>query len=157
VELVRELASELVEYSETTRRQVDALIEWLDRAIERLQQEDVSLPPVPKPPWRQREGARPPGAQARPRPGRAGAQPPAALRSVARRPEPPARRDRPREASPNLDAARLLAIEMAVSGHTRQEVDAHLREAFRVTDTAQLLDDVFGREGGEPRTGWTSR
>jgi hypothetical protein len=62
-----------------------------------------------------------------------------------------------REASLKLDAARLLAIEMAVSGHTRKEVDAHLREAFRVTETAQLLDDVFGREGGEPPTGWTSR
>jgi hypothetical protein len=46
---------------------------------------------------------------------------------------------------------------MAVSGHTRDEVDAHLREAFRVTETAQLLDDVFGPGSGESRGGWTGR
>jgi hypothetical protein len=42
---------------------------------------------------------------------------------------------------------------MAVSGHTRDKVDAHLREAFRVTETAQLLDDVFGPGSGESRGG----
>jgi hypothetical protein len=39
---------------------------------------------------------------------------------------------------------RLVAIEMAVAGRSREQVDEHLREAFDVNDTRALLDDVFG-------------
>jgi hypothetical protein len=49
----------------------------------------------------------------------------------------------------DLGAARLVAIEMAVAGRTRAEVDRHLRDSFRIKDTADLLDDVFGGERGE--------
>jgi hypothetical protein len=52
----------------------------------------------------------------------------------------------PRE---DMGAARLVAIEMAVAGRTRAEVDHHLRDSFRITDTAELLDDVFGGETGD--------
>src|SRR5213078_3099715 len=41
-------------------------------------------------------------------------------------------------------AARLIAIEMAVAGRSRDEVDRHLRETVRFDDTRALLDDVFG-------------
>ncbi len=44
----------------------------------------------------------------------------------------------------DVSAARLVAIEMAVAGRTRAEVDRHLRESFAVEDTRGLLDDVFG-------------
>ena len=47
----------------------------------------------------------------------------------------------------DLSAARLVAIEMAVAGRTRDEVDDHLRDAFDVDDTRALLDDVFGAVG----------
>jgi hypothetical protein len=47
----------------------------------------------------------------------------------------------------DLSAARLVAIEMAVAGRTREEVDGHLRDAFDVDDTRALLDDVFGAVG----------
>jgi hypothetical protein len=47
----------------------------------------------------------------------------------------------------DLSAARLVAIEMAVAGRTRDEVDEHLRDAFDVGDTRALLDDVFGAVG----------
>ena len=47
----------------------------------------------------------------------------------------------------DLSAARLVAIEMAVAGRTRDEVDDHLRTAFDVDDTRALLDDVFGAVG----------
>ena len=47
----------------------------------------------------------------------------------------------------DLSAARLVAIEMAVAGRTRDEVDDHLRHAFDVDDTRALLDDVFGAVG----------
>ncbi|HEV7459950.1 MAG TPA: hypothetical protein VGN78_05405 [Solirubrobacteraceae bacterium] len=51
-------------------------------------------------------------------------------------PAAPGRRD--------LSAVRLVAIEMAVAGRSREQVDEHLREAFDVNDTRALLDDVFG-------------
>lgn len=41
-------------------------------------------------------------------------------------------------------AARLVAIEMAVGGFPRADVERHLREQFGVADPAALLDDVFG-------------
>jgi len=47
----------------------------------------------------------------------------------------------------DLSAARLVAIEMAVAGRTRDEVDGHLHDAFDVDDTRALLDDVFGAVG----------
>ena len=47
----------------------------------------------------------------------------------------------------DLSAARLVAIEMAVAGRTRDEVDEQLRDAFDVDDTRALLDDVFGAVG----------
>ena len=47
----------------------------------------------------------------------------------------------------DLSAARLVAIEMAVAGRGRDEVDEHLRDAFEVDDTRALLDDVFGAVG----------
>jgi len=46
----------------------------------------------------------------------------------------------------DVSAPRLVAIEMAVAGRTRDEVDRHLRESFDVDDPRGLLDDVFGGE-----------
>jgi hypothetical protein len=51
------------------------------------------------------------------------------------------------EAAPgvrDVSTARLVAIEMAVAGRPRDEVDRHLRESYDVDDTSALLDDVFG-------------
>jgi hypothetical protein len=42
------------------------------------------------------------------------------------------------------DAPRLLAIELAVAGATRADVDAELRRRFGVVSTGPLLDEVFG-------------
>lgn len=65
--------------------------------------------------------------------------------------EPPARQQ-----GADRDAARMVAIDMAVSGRTRAEVDAHLRENFRLTDVDDLLDDVFGGTGEHAsRRTWT--
>lgn len=41
-------------------------------------------------------------------------------------------------------AARLVAIEMAVGGSSRVEVEQHLRDGLDVADPQPLLDDVFG-------------
>jgi hypothetical protein len=76
-----------------------------------------------------------------------GARPGAELDS----PGPGAESQAPRQEG--LGAARLVAIEMAVAGRTRAEVDRHLRDSFRIEDTADLLDDVFGAEGAS-RPSW---
>lgn len=49
-----------------------------------------------------------------------------------------------------LDDARLVALQMAVAGRTRDEVGAHLRKAFDVPDPEPILDHVFA-EGFPPR------
>jgi alkylhydroperoxidase/carboxymuconolactone decarboxylase family protein YurZ len=43
-----------------------------------------------------------------------------------------------------LDSVRLVAIEMAVSGRSREEVGRHVRAAYDLADVESLLDDVFG-------------
>jgi hypothetical protein len=42
------------------------------------------------------------------------------------------------------DAGRLVAIEMAVAGDTRENVGRRLREEFGIPEPQQILDDVFG-------------
>jgi hypothetical protein len=51
-----------------------------------------------------------------------------------------------------LDSARLVAIEMAVSGRSREEVGRHVRAAYRLPDVEGLLDDVFGPPETAPTT-----
>jgi hypothetical protein len=41
-------------------------------------------------------------------------------------------------------AARLVALQMAIAGGSRAEVDAHLRRTFSLEDPSQMLDEVFG-------------
>jgi len=53
------------------------------------------------------------------------------------------------EAETQLDDARLVALQMAVAGRSRDEVEAHLRAAFDVTDPQPILDHVFA-EGFPP-------
>ena len=43
-----------------------------------------------------------------------------------------------------LDSARLVAIEMAVAGRTREDVGRHVRATYHLADVEALLDDVFG-------------
>lgn len=42
--------------------------------------------------------------------------------------------------------ARLLATQMAVSGNSRAEIDARLRNGFEIEDTAAILDAILGPE-----------
>ncbi|HEY4279837.1 MAG TPA: hypothetical protein VGM91_16545 [Conexibacter sp.] len=53
------------------------------------------------------------------------------------------------------NAARLVAIEMAVGGAARADVEEHLRARFGVAAPAALLDDVFGAEShASSRLAW---
>jgi len=42
--------------------------------------------------------------------------------------------------------ARLLATQMAVSGNSRAEIEARLRNGFEIEDTASILDAILGPE-----------
>jgi vacuolar-type H+-ATPase subunit H len=42
--------------------------------------------------------------------------------------------------------ARLLATQMAVSGSSRAEIEARLRDGFKITDTRPILDAILGPE-----------
>ena len=42
--------------------------------------------------------------------------------------------------------ARLLATQMAVSGNSREEIAARLRNGFEIEDTAAILDAILGPE-----------
>jgi vacuolar-type H+-ATPase subunit H len=48
---------------------------------------------------------------------------------------------------PTPAGARLLATQMAVSGSSRAEIDARLRNGFDIEDTAAILDAILGPEG----------
>ena len=55
-----------------------------------------------------------------------------------------------------FDGARLMAIEMAVSGSSRGEVGERLTQDFHIADPAPILDDVFGEGSPESsRMPWT--
>jgi hypothetical protein len=44
-------------------------------------------------------------------------------------------------------AARLVAMNMALDGSSREEVDEHLADEFDLSDRDALLDEVFDRAG----------
>ena len=46
----------------------------------------------------------------------------------------------------NAAGARLLATQMAVSGSSREEIAARLRNGFEIEDTASILDAILGPE-----------
>jgi hypothetical protein len=46
----------------------------------------------------------------------------------------------------NAAGARLLATQMAVSGSSREEIEARLRNGFEIEDTASILDAILGPE-----------
>jgi vacuolar-type H+-ATPase subunit H len=55
-----------------------------------------------------------------------------------------------------LEEARLMALQMAMAGRTRAEVEADLRSGLRLEDPAAVLDDVFGRGApGSQRIPWS--
>ncbi|HYH58826.1 MAG TPA: hypothetical protein VD790_06355 [Thermoleophilaceae bacterium] len=69
------------------------------------------------------------------------AQPPPRPRPA---PAPAATRRQEDTADARFDGARLVALQMAVAGSTREEVHAELQRAFRLLDPSSILDDVFG-------------
>ncbi len=77
-------------------------------------------------------------------------QPPAAA-PAAPAPDPPAAPPAaPAAAAPNGDAAaaRIVALDMALSGKPRDETDRYLAEHYDIADREALLDEVYAAAGG---------
>jgi DivIVA domain-containing protein len=46
-------------------------------------------------------------------------------------------------ASTDLDGARLIALNMALNGESREQADRYLQENFQLSDRSKLLDEVY--------------
>lgn len=78
--------------------------------------------------------------------------------AAAREPEPAAPREPERAGaattgaatagSPDVDGARLIALNMALNGQSREEADRYLAENFDLPDRAGLLDEVYAAVEG---------
>jgi hypothetical protein len=65
------------------------------------------------------------------------------LRAVTHPEEPAATPEVPQG---DAAGARLLATQMAVSGNSREEIEARLRNQFEIEDTTAILDAILGPE-----------
>jgi hypothetical protein len=150
------------------KRQIDDLLRSLGEAAENVSRESGTRRPAsrsathaPRPSVAhtpRTQAASPPRPAAPPvrpvAPAPAPEPPPAprhepAPAARARRPEPvPSAPDPQRRVDDKSDArfdgARLVALQMAVAGSTREEVHSELQRAFRLADPSSILDDVFG-------------
>lgn len=66
------------------------------------------------------------------------------LRSVESSPDPDSNSEGPRR--PGSAGARLFATQMAVSGSSREEIEARLRSGFDIEDASEILDAILGPE-----------
>jgi hypothetical protein len=139
--LLAERVSRISELSDHILEQADLVSRALTEAAETLRSEAGGRSQVaevePEPEHPMAEEVRPlrPPSERAPRP----------LRPVA--PEHVPRSD----AETRLEDARLVALQMAVAGRTRDEVGAHLRSAFDVPDPDPILDHVFAQGFPPPR------
>jgi hypothetical protein len=66
--------------------------------------------------------------------------------------KPAAEREQTTEVQPSVpegsEGARVIALNMALSGSSREETAAYLAENFELADPEALLDDVYARAGG---------
>jgi hypothetical protein len=72
---------------------------------------------------------------------------PAAPAPEARDAPPPAARDASVASRGDLAAARIVALDMALSGTPRKDTDRYLAEHYEIEDRAALLDEVYAAAG----------
>ena len=155
-----EMLFDRMDATDQVRRQLDGLLRSLGEAAEAVSREAstrrpaASRPAAPRPSTHQ--PSRPPVRRAEPVAPPRYREPAPVTPSAPRRPDPLDRApEPPRHAAPNgpaaedpgdarFDGARLVALQMAVAGSTREEVAAELQRAFRLQDPSSILDDVFG-------------
>lgn len=61
--------------------------------------------------------------------------------------EPEAEPEPEPERAEDEDAARLVALDMALGGQPREETERYLAEHYRLAEPGRLLDDVYARAG----------
>jgi DivIVA domain-containing protein len=68
---------------------------------------------------------------------------PAAPIALAPTPAPGTTASQPAGGNGDLDGARLVALNMALNGESREQADRYLAENFQLADRAKLLDEVY--------------
>jgi hypothetical protein len=160
--------------AEEVRRQLQGLVISLGETAEQLAADAAASYPRAKPIGGEGAGREPRAAEPEPEPEPVVREPepvtePEPAAPAARGPRPALPADEPRvrvapepedesvvefpradqpTANQNDDdqlAARLVALQMAVAGADRGEVEGHLRVNFEIPDATPILDDVFGR------------
>lgn len=166
IERSEEILSRL-ERADEVRRELQSLVDELGHTAARLAREvgeeapsEPAAAAQPEPEVAEPEPE--PQTPAMPEPAAVGEDTPSLrVAEPAEQPEPPAEEEEPaasitdlltRPAEPptggeddQLLGARLVALQMAVAGGNRGEVEAHLRRAFDLLNPQSILDDVFGR------------
>jgi vacuolar-type H+-ATPase subunit H len=130
-----ELTEEIDSQAEALRRQAEAL----RRALAAAKAELGGAEPTDGPAVMGRRRSDP-GAE----PEEDGRRPPAPALSIVGTP-----REEGADAPTSVGAsagARLLATQMAVSGSSRAEIEARLRDGFAIEDTGAILDAILGPE-----------
>jgi hypothetical protein len=105
--------------AEEVRRQLDELVQSLGQATQQVSDEVGEEHPM--------------ADQVRPMP------PPGEERPALRPVESPP----PEERDERLENARLVALQMAVAGRSREEVAAHLRDEFSLDEPEPILEQIF--------------
>jgi vacuolar-type H+-ATPase subunit H len=130
---LEELTDSLISQAEAVRIQSERLISSLEEARRRL---GPGAPgPDREPGQRDRRG------QEVARPSHLTAVDPVAEPAAAAPTEL-----RPAKGESTAAGARLLATQMAVSGSSREEIEARLRNGFEIEDTAAIVDAILGPE-----------
>src|SRR2546423_1690467 len=162
VRRINELSDSIIERAETlltrldraeeTRRELQAMVDELGQTAGRMARELGEGPELSGPPKAAEAPGPEPAAEEEPV---AEESAPSLRVAEAEEEEAPAGNitdllsrpaDRTRaEEDDQLLGARLVALQMAVAGGNRGEVEAHLVRAFDLPNPQSILDDVFGR------------
>jgi vacuolar-type H+-ATPase subunit H len=129
--LVADRLDQLGEVADSLISQAEAVQAQSEQLIASLRQARLQLGPAREP------ERRPPDAR------------PSYLTAVdpVAEPVPPAPTVlRPVTGESTAAGARLLATQMAVSGSSREEIEARLRNGFEIEDTAPIVDAILGPE-----------
>lgn len=121
------LTDSLISQAATVRAQSEQLISSLEQARRQLGSERE-----PGPPERRQPDSRPAHLTA--------------VDPVAESEAPAPTELRPAKGEATAAGARLLATQMAVSGSSREEIEARLRNGFEIEDTAAIVDAILGPE-----------
>lgn len=152
------------------KRQLESVMRALGDAAEAVAHQSGVVPPRQAHPNRAAASPEPQGPASRPAPEQPSEpEPQAPLQEAPAPAQEPDGEEHPADARParlvaqgkpsverssggtrvesQYDSARLVALQMAVGGSSREEVAAELKRTFDLPDISPILDDVFGSPG----------